>query len=156
MPQMHLIDITKFVSSDLDDFLTMALALWPHHSRDELAKEFDRIMRAPQETGFICRENGKAIGFITMSLRFGHVTGATSKPVGYVEGIYVKEDHRNFGVARKLYEVGEQWAKNNGCKQVGSDTWDWNDDSIAVHEKLGYKKVCMLVCFIKNLDEIKM
>ena len=156
MPQMHLIDITKFVSSDLDDFLTMALALWPHHSRDELAKEFDRIMRAPQETGFICRKNGKAIGFITMSLRFGHVTGATSKPVGYVEGIYVKEDHRNFGVARKLYEVGEQWAKNNGCKQVGSDTWDWNDDSIAVHEKLGYKKVCMLVCFIKNLDEIKM
>src|SRR3972149_4899306 len=73
----------SFFFSDLDVFLTMALALWPHHSRDELAKEFDRIMRAPQETGFICRKNGKAIGFITMSLRFGHITGATSKPVGY-------------------------------------------------------------------------
>jgi aminoglycoside 6'-N-acetyltransferase I len=148
-------DIKQFDQSDLNDFVTMALALWPHHSREELAKEFDRIINTPNETGFIYKKNEKAIGFITISLRFGHITGATSKPVGYVEGIYVKEDLRKLGVARKLYEVGEQWAKNNGCTQVGSDTWDWNDDSIMFHEKLGFKNVCTLVCFIKNIDETK-
>jgi len=149
-------DITKFVSSDLNDFLSMALALWPHHSSEELAKEFARIMNTPTEIGFVCKKKNEiAIGFITMSLRFGHITGATSKPVGYVEGIYVKEDFRKLGIARKLYEVGEQWAKNNGCKQIGSDTWDWNNDSIMFHEKLGYEKVCMLVCFIKNIDLAK-
>ena len=148
-------DIKKLGRSDLNDFVTMALDLWPHHSREELAKEFDRIMDTPKEIGFICKKNGTALGFITMSLRFGHVTGATSKPVGYVEGIYVKQDHRKLGIARRLYEVGEQWVKNNGCTQVGSDTWDWNDDSIVFHEKLGYKKVCMLVCFIKNINETK-
>ncbi|MBF8262464.1 MAG: family N-acetyltransferase [Parachlamydiales bacterium] len=133
----------------------MALVLWPHHSREELTKEFDRIINTPKEIGFICKKNEKAIGFIIVSLRFGHIAGVTSKPVGYVEGIYVKEDHRKLGVARKLYEVGEQWAKNNGCTQVGSDTWDWNDDSIVFHEKLDHKKVCTLVCFIKNIDELK-
>ncbi len=148
-------NIEQFNPSDIDDFIMMALALWPHHSRNELAKEFDRIINEPKEIGFIYKKDGKAIGFITMSLRFGHITGATSKPVGYVEGIYVKETFRKLGIARMLFEVGEQWAKNNGCKQVGSDTWDWNNDSIMFHEKLGYEKVCMLVCFIKNIDPAK-
>ena len=33
-------NIKQFGSSDIDDFTTMASDLWPHHSRDELAKEF--------------------------------------------------------------------------------------------------------------------
>ena len=147
-------DITKFVSSDLNDFLTMSLALWPEETGYELVKQFHRILNASDEVGFICRKNKEAIGFATVSLR-NIVNGARSNPVGFLEGLYVKEAYRRKGVARELVESGEKWVKDHGCSQIGSDALDWNRDSILIHEKLGYKKLYTTVNFIKNIDEIK-
>ncbi len=147
-------DITKFVSSDLNDFLAMALDLWPEEKRDDLTELFYRILNASDGIGFICRKNEEAIGFATVSLR-NIVNGAKSSPVGFLEGIYVKEAYRRLGVAKKLVEIGEKWVKDHGCSQIGSDALDWNHDSILFHEKLGYKKIYTTVNFIKNIDPAK-
>ena len=144
--------ILPFRKEDLKEYLEMASKLWPNHSNDELAKEFQRILFSQNEIGFICEKDSKVLGFITMSLKFEHVHEATSStPVGYLEGIFVKEKYRKIGVAKKLYEAGEKWAKSKGCAQMGSDTWDWNKDSIMFHEKLGFKVALPIVHFIKNI-----
>jgi aminoglycoside 6'-N-acetyltransferase I len=143
-------DITKFVSSDLNDFLTMALDLWPEEKRDDLTELFHRILNASDGIGFIGRKNGEAIGFATVSLR-NIVNGAKSSPTGFLEGLYVKKSHRRHGVAKKLVETCEKWVKDHGCTQIGSDAMDWNHDSILFHEKLGYKKLYTTVNFLKNM-----
>lgn len=86
-----------------------------------------------------------------MSLKFEHVHEATSTPVGYLEGIFVKEKYRKLGIAKKMYEAGEKWAKSKGCLQMGSDTWDWNKDSVLFHKKLGFKIANPIIHFIKNI-----
>ncbi len=147
-------DIANFVHSDLNDFLTMALALWPEETDDELVKLFYRILNASDEIGYMCRKNKEAIGFATVSLR-NIVNGARSRPVGFLEGLYVKEAYRRKGVACELVKIGEKWVKDHGCSQIGSDALDWNHDSILFHEKLGYKKIYTTVNFIKNIDPAK-
>ncbi len=86
-----------------------------------------------------------------MSLRFDHVPKAKTRPVGYLERIYVKDKYRKIGIAKELYNIGEEWVKSKGCTQIGSDTWDWNKDSILFHGKLGFEKADTLVHFIKNI-----
>lgn len=143
--------ILPFRKEDLKEYLEMAPKLWPHHSKDELAKEFERILSSHNEIGFICKKDDETLGFITMSLKFEHVHEATSTPVGYLEGIFVKEKYRKLGIAKKMYEAGEKWAKSKGCSQMGSDTWDWNKDSVLFHGKLGFKVAHPIVHFIKDI-----
>lgn len=138
-------------NENLKDFLSMAQALWPDRSREYLDKELERILQSPNETGFICKKGSETIGFIIMSLRFDYVPKARKKPVGYIEGIYIKEEHRKGGIARKLCTLAEAWAKSKGCIQMGSDAETWNQDSILFHERLGFKSVENVVHFIKDI-----
>ncbi len=143
--------IKQVNNKDLAECVNMMVALWPEYSKEELTEEFKRIINSKNDIAFVAKEGEDYQGFITLSLRFEHVSKATSSPVGYVEGIYVKEKYRKTGVARKLYEEGEKWVKNKGCTQMGSDTWDWNKDSILFHDKLGFKIAETLVHFIKDI-----
>lgn len=135
---------------NIEDFIPLAFALWPHESQDFWKKEFYRILNSQNETGFICKKNGESVGFITMGLRFEYVPKAKTRPVGFIEGIYVKDQYRKRGVARKLYDLGENWVKAKGCTEMASDTWDWNTNSILFHEKLGFDKA-VFVHFIKKI-----
>ena len=38
------------------------------------------------------------------------------KPVGYLEGIFIKEGYQNKGYAKELLAECEVWAKGNGCQ----------------------------------------
>ena len=144
--------ILKINREDFDAWLEMGLLLWPKHSKAKLKKEFDVILKSKIEETFLCKdEEGNYIGFINLSLRYEHVPGAKSSPVGYVEGIFVREQYRKMGIAKKLIDAGEEWAKSKGCKEMGSDTELHNKTSQAFHKKLGFKEDDILVHFIKKI-----
>ena len=65
--------------------------------------------------------------------------------------VYVKEGYRKHGLARKLFEKAEAWAKEKGCTEMGSDTWLWNTNAQQFHEKMGYSKEEVLVHYIKPI-----
>ena len=145
-------DIVEADNNNFNDWLRMGLLLWPEHTKDDLKKELEKSLASDSEKTLLCKdENGRYIGFQTVSLRNEYVSGAKTSPIGYLEGIYVDNDYRKKGVARKLVEAAEKWAKEKGCKELASDTWDWNTDSIKFHEKLGFNKVKTLVHFIKSV-----
>lgn len=144
--------IEKIKNEDFNAWLEMGLMLWPKHSRAELQKEFEAILKSKKEETFLCKDkDGSYIGFINLSLRFEYIPGATSSPVGYVEGIFVKEQYRKKGIAKKLIDAGEEWAKKQGCKEIGSDTELHNKTSQVFHKKLGFKEDDILVHFIKKI-----
>ena len=90
-------------------------------------------------------------GFVEVDLR-SHADGCNpARPVGYIEGWYVAEDHRHRGMGRKLLAAAEDWARRQGCVEMASDTWIDNEVSQRVHEALGYEVVDRCVHYRKTL-----
>ena len=100
---------------------------------------------------FLAKADDDYAGFINVSLRHEFVQGAKSYPIGYVEGIFVKEQYRNKGIAKMLIQAGEEWAKSKGCKEIASDTEIDNKTSQKFHDKLGFKKTGVIVHFVKKI-----
>lgn len=143
--------IQKIKKEDFNAWLDMGLTLWPDHSKAALRKEFEKIFKSKREETFLCKDKDDYVGFINISLRSEYVHGAKSSPVGYVEGIFVKEQYRKKGVAKELIKAGEEWAKSKGCKEIASDTHLHNKTSQEFHKKLGFKKDDTIVHYIKKI-----
>lgn len=127
------------------------LALWPDCFFDEALENCRSILAGKNETCYLARDDEGYIAFVHLTLRSDYVEGADSLPVAYLEGIYVKESHRHSGVAKKLIQTSEAWARQKGCKQLASDTEVHNIAGIKFHHKNGFQEANRLVCFIKEL-----
>lgn len=145
---MNFSEISK---DNFDEWVKMGIALWPHAKR-RLKKEFEAPLKTDTYTQFLAQNaDGEYLGFINLSLRSDYVQGATSSPVGYVEGIYVKPKYRKQGVAKELIKQAEKWAKKQGCKELGSDAELKNRVSQKFHTNLGFKKDDVIVHYIKKI-----
>ena len=100
---------------------------------------------------FVAVEEGALLGFVEVGLR-SHADGCEpSRPCGFVEGWYVKPDAKGQGVGRALIARAEQWARDQGCTELASDTWADNEASIAAHKALGFEIVDTCVNFRKRI-----
>lgn len=144
----------KIIASNLenlDHIVYLALQLWPDNSQEGLKEEFIEILENKNEEVFLYRIENEFVGFIHAAIRADYVEGASSSPTGFIEGIFVKEEFRNKGIARALVKRGEQWAKEKGCREMGSDVEFHNNDSYKFHKKIGYTEVNRVICFLREL-----
>lgn len=91
------------------------------------------------------------MGFAQCQLRRDYVEGTESSPVGYLEGIFVAEEYRHQGVARKLLAACEIWAKEQGCTEFASDCELANTASLRFHLNVGFQEANRIICFTKKL-----
>lgn len=143
--------IVEASERDLPELVSMAMDLWPGHEVDELKEEFREYLTSGKYQFLLAVEDHEPVAFIQLSNRHDYVEGSTSTPVGYVEGIYVKPEHRRKGIARKLIAAGEKWAKSKGCTQMASDVEIDNTDSLLFHLNIGFKETNRLIALIKDL-----
>ena len=144
--------ITDYDPSLFQEWYSMTALLYPDLDREELREDLEKIEQNPFYRTFVSKIGEQVIGFITLSIRSDYVEGARTSPVGYMESIYVKSDFRSAGVARLLFQQGEAWLKEQGCTEIGSDTWLWNEAAQEFHLKLGFNKEDVLVHYIKLLE----
>jgi aminoglycoside 6'-N-acetyltransferase I len=76
----------------------MALDLWPENTAVDLTRSFLESLSSKQERNFLYRIDDVYAGFIMVSIRQDYVEGCSSKPVGYIEGIYVEPTYRKKGM----------------------------------------------------------
>jgi aminoglycoside 6'-N-acetyltransferase I len=144
--------IVKIAQDDFNEWLDLALRLWPDYSATEMQDILTEILDSDRETAFLMRDdNGKAIAFMNLSLRSEYVPEATQSPVGYIEGIYVKDEYRDRGVGRAMVEYAEQWALDRGCIELASDALVENTASHEFHTKTGFREAERTVFFIKSI-----
>ncbi len=138
-------------SIDISNATSLAFKLWPSHSFLELEEEIDGFIKSDNTAIFLFYHEEIPIGYSQVSIRYDYVEGSTSTPVGYLEGIFVEEDHRKKGIARALLNSCENWTKDKGCLEFGSDTELTNDMSINFHLRSGFSEAARLVAFIKKI-----
>lgn len=143
--------IRKALLSDLGYLTELALLLWPEHEKEEMAQELSETMCSDESAVFLCEIDTRAIALGICQLRHDYVEGTKTNPVGYLEGIYVREEYRRNGVAKGLLECCEQWAKENGCTEFASDCELTNEKSIAFHNAAGFSEANRIVCFTKTI-----
>ena len=143
--------IIKARQTDAFVVATLANKLWKHNTVSALYNEFNKIINDENNAIFIYIINEKPIGFAQCSLRHDYVEGTQSSPVGYLEGIYVEEEHRNKGYAKELLKACEQFAIENNTFEFASDCEINNLESLQFHLKLVFDEVNQVRCFTKKL-----
>ena len=143
--------IIKAEIKDASAVAELALLLWPEHTLEELTGEFEELISQKEVACFLACAGDTAVGFAQCQLRHDYVEGTDSSPVGYLEGIFVREDHRHQGYAKKLLTACEAWAREQGCTEFASDCELINTDSLIFHLSVGFEEANRIICFTKKL-----
>ena len=142
--------VKRAKSDELQIVAELAACVW-NSSKEELLEEFQRGINGKDVAFFLKYAQGVPVGFAQCTLRHDYVEGTSSSPVGYLEGIFVKEEYRKQGYAGELLAACEQWAKEQGCSEFASDCELSNSESLTFHLKAGFAEVNRMVCFKKSL-----
>ena len=143
--------IREMQGSDMEALVDLAMSLWPGHSRKELADEFTELFQTEDAAVFGWQADGRWEAFAQCQLRHDYVEGCNTSPVGYLEGIYVREPLRGQGVARALLARCQAWAREKGCREFASDCELSNEASLRFHLAAGFQEAGRIICFAKPL-----
>ena len=141
----------RAVPADAETAAELACELWPGHTVQEMTDEFRTLLADEEAAVFLFRADGQTAGFAQCQLRHDYVEGTETSPVGYLEGIYVREHYRQKRVAGRLLKACENWARERGCTEFASDCELTNTDSQRFHEALGFDEANRIVAYVKKL-----
>lgn len=136
---------------DLDVLANLAVQMWDENSVSELIAEFSEMISKGKSQFFLKYENDIPIGFAQCQLRYDYVEGTKTSPVGYLEGIYIKDGYRRKGYAKELLTECESRARSNGCREFASDCEIDNTASLHFHKAMNFTEANRIICFTKTL-----
>lgn len=143
--------VRRAEKNDVPIIADLAVLLWNGSSADGLSNEFTEMLSDDNAKFFLKYENDIPVGFAQCQLRHDYVEGTETTPVGYLEGIYVKENYRRRGYAKELLTECEKWAKEKGCTEFASDCEIDNDVSFQFHKAVGFAETNRIICFAKEI-----
>jgi aminoglycoside 6'-N-acetyltransferase I len=144
-------------SNDRCDLAKLRALLWPDTKMEEHLVELAGIFlkgtnsTLPMTILVVHDENDALTGCIEVAMR-SHADGCSpTRPVGFVEGWFVRKPFRKQGIGRELIGAAEDWARSQGCVEMGSDALIENQESQDAHTALGFEIVDRCVHFRKAL-----
>ncbi|KAA9023891.1 aminoglycoside 6'-N-acetyltransferase [Niallia endozanthoxylica] len=144
-------EIVRATDKEITTIVRLALKLWPEADSDEHTQEYKELMQHSEAVVFLSRDADTFVGFAQCQLRTDYVEGTENSPVGYLEGIFVEDTYRRKGIAKQLLAACEDWARQQGCTEFGSDVEIQNLDSLRFHLKNGFHEANRIICLAKKL-----
>ena len=137
---------------DITEWFRLRKLLWDESSDEEhKAEMIDIYEHNDSQLVLVAQlDNGKFVGFLEASIR-PFVEDCHSDHVGYLEGWFVEEKYRRYGIGRRLVSEAEKWAKRKGATEMASDAEIGNEMSLKAHQNLGYEETSRLVHLRKDL-----
>ncbi|AEF53189.1 GNAT family N-acetyltransferase [Marinomonas posidonica] len=90
------------------------------------------------------------IGFIELNLR-DNIPGSRQQTTPYIEAWFVSPSYQGQGIGKALIKTAENWAREQGFHELGSDAPITNEKSVNLHRQLGFNEVERVVCLLKRL-----
>ena len=103
-----------------------------------------------KECFLVFAPSGQACAMIEVTLR-NIVDGCLTSPVGYIEGIYVAQEHRGKGLSRRLMRTAEQWFRDKGCREIATDSEIHDVEAQQFQRHMGFTETFRIVEFRKTL-----
>lgn len=145
------IEYRKATNADSVAIALLAVKMWTSHTAEDLSDDFSSLIKSDNNAVFLLVVDGNTEGFAQCGLRHDYVEGTSSSPVGYLEGIFVRDEYRKQGYAKQLLNYCEKWAKEKGCSEFASDCEIGNEISRQFHKHLGFDEANRIVCFTKKI-----
>lgn len=137
--------------SDRPAWAEMRAALWPEESLQNHAEEIGGLLASEDCWAFIAETgDGAPVGFAEVAVR-KYANGCTTRPVPFLEGIWVKAEFRRRGIGARLIETAEAFLSDRGFREIGSDAEIQNLVSHAAHAGWGFSETERVVYFRKAI-----
>jgi aminoglycoside 6'-N-acetyltransferase I len=154
---MSAVSIRVARQGDEDEIARQCVQLWPDGSFAEHRGEIKDLIESGMNgtlpgTILVATDADERLGgFIEVGLR-SHADGCdVARPVGFVEGWFVREEMRGQGIGKQLMKAAEAWSRAQGCREIASDALVDNLASQQAHSALGFETVDRCVHFHKSL-----
>jgi len=148
-----LVTIREMGAPDRAVWAEMRGALWPESSLAAHAQELAEMLGSGEAWGFLAEAaDGAAAGFAEVAIR-KYANGCTTRPVPFLEGIWVRAEFRRRGVGARLIAHVGAFAAARGFRELGSDAELDNRISHAAHRGWGFTETERVVYFRKALNE---
>ncbi|ASW07331.1 aminoglycoside 6'-N-acetyltransferase [Rhizobium sp. 11515TR] len=136
----------------LHEWTRLRAELWPDSSYEHHRAELAQFRANENAVAYLAIDSaGHVAGFAEATLRHDYVNGCKTSPVLFLEGIYVRPEHRRGGMARALCDAVGAWDRAAGCTEFASDALIDNLASHAFHAALGFIETRRVVYFRKLL-----
>lgn len=138
----------------VEPWARLRAALWPGETAKEHRRELVQTFLSGEAgaAAFVAERGPRdVVGFAEAALRVDYVNGCETSPVLFLEGIFVRPDHRRQGVARLLCDAVAQWGRARGCREFASDAALDNVASHRFHAAFGFEETERVVFFRKKL-----
>ena len=146
----------KATVRDIDKMTKLGLLLYSDdNTYENLYKENLSNIKNQEAVTILAFLDNIDVGMAQSTIRHDYVEGTDSggagSKVGYLEGIFVRPEHRKKGIAKELVTECEKWAKQMGCKEFASDCKLENQDSYNFHLKIGFAEASRNIHFTKKI-----
>jgi len=129
--------------------------LWPEETLEDHRRELKEFLGRGDLWGFIAElPVGNPAGFAEVALR-DYANGCVSRPVAFLEGIWVHPQWRRQGIGARLIEKVEEFLVARGIAELGSDVLIDNAESLAAHAHWGFAETERVIYFRKDLKPAK-
>ena len=96
--------------------------------RKDLIENLDRL------STIVYIENDRVVGYLSYVIKKRHTKKLD------VDQLVVKDGLRGKGIGKKLMAEVKKIATDNDCDRIELNCWNFNENSLAMYEHIGYKK----------------
>jgi len=141
--------IRQLTKHDLLAWHELRVKLWPDPPPER--EEVGRLWLNERYVVWLAEDNASnIIGFLEAQV-CNRADGCESDRILYIEGWYVEPEFQRQGVGSELMRAAEQWARDHGLLELGSDALFDNEISHRAHTKLGFHEVDRQISYAKKL-----
>lgn len=146
--------VRQMDANDRAIWAEMRIALWPDETPQEHAKMADELLSDGDVWGLIAEAiDGTAIGFAEIAVR-KYANGCDTRPVAFLEGVWVKPQFRRRGIGARLIAHAETFLAARGFRELGSDTGIDDRTSQLAHLAWDFSETERVVYFRKVLKPL--
>jgi aminoglycoside 6'-N-acetyltransferase I len=147
--------VRKMVAADRPVWAELRAHLWTDESPEVLRSELDEFLQREGFWGFLAElPGGDPAGFAELAVR-DYANGCLSRPVPFLEGIWVDPRVRRQGIGAALLAAAEAFLIVQGFSELGSDALIDNGESHAAHAAWGFAETERVVYFRKRLGSTR-